>query len=648
MMYKYQVAENSYLIISIVIFCTFLSPTYEIGFRSSSDTTNMFSEIEGDAPNSSICRRMVSNFTEPEIRCLIAKQFPGCQFDSGFLQYLVFQYCNFNERIVPTIFMIFWLILLLGAFATISDSFFSTSLIALARTLRMNQNLAGVTLLAFGNGAPDVFSAVTAITTGDPDAPDEGLGLGFLLGSGLMVNTVTAGLVIFFKPFKMSRRPFLKDTIFYMIAVSWAASILIRRQIHFTDAIGFLIFYLIYVFTTWASSTYMKRQRSHGTKSILPLSLQRILSKPLSRLSRYGRNLVQVCKPYCPQCLFLARIRKKLNFSQFKKSPTANNHTTTEDGLKKPGKVITDQISPRKTIQLPTIKLNGTVPLTDQVKVIIPNIHVSDKRMNKRHVNTPKIEITSPKNDRNDDSDGGLDGEDPGSPYFSHGLSDFGVGCLNPADGVKKRASSMTSTEPVTHGRRLSTEHPGSGRGRCRRTQSVVRRRPSTRMSAAGYELSYMVRWIIANRELEEKVLGSRDGETKSQKFSQYDAEESQNESSINRDLFSRKGSRLASTLATPTHMPSPASSDYSAEDDTMQKSSSSLKKIKLHFLPTDSDTGKQMPGTGDNDEDSLNKLPKFNNQEGTFEEYEDVEDQIQKQKTKWRSQMSHGLKNGL
>lgn len=37
-------------------------------------------------------------------------------------------------------------------------------------------------MLAFGNGAPDVFSAVTAITTGDPEAPDEGLGLGFLMG----------------------------------------------------------------------------------------------------------------------------------------------------------------------------------------------------------------------------------------------------------------------------------------------------------------------------------------------------------------------------------------------------------------------------------------------------------------------------------
>ena len=52
------------------------------------------------------------------------------------------------------------------------------------------------------------------------------------------MNTITAGLVIILKPFKMSRRPFLKDTLFYMTAAAWSASILIRRQLNYADAIG--------------------------------------------------------------------------------------------------------------------------------------------------------------------------------------------------------------------------------------------------------------------------------------------------------------------------------------------------------------------------------------------------------------------------
>ena len=143
-----------------------------------------------------------------------------------------------------------------------SKKFCFNSVITL--TIGFNVAYQGVTLLAFGNGAPDVFSAITAITTGDPEAPDEGLGLGFLmgessqndiglhfvkcpeltspfwlfLGSGLLVNTVTAGLIMIIRPFTTNRRPFIKDVLFYMSAVTWSAAILIRRTIYLSDSIG--------------------------------------------------------------------------------------------------------------------------------------------------------------------------------------------------------------------------------------------------------------------------------------------------------------------------------------------------------------------------------------------------------------------------
>ncbi|VDN99650.1 unnamed protein product [Rodentolepis nana] len=208
----------------------------------------------GDAPNSSVCRHALQQIPGHSAKCDVARDFRGCRFDSGFISYLEFLYCQFSSPVVPTVLMVLWLFTLLGAFAVIADSFFSPSLIALARSMHMSQNLAGVTLLAFGNGAPDVFSAVTAITTGNPEAPDEGLGLGFLMGSGLLVNTVTAGLIMIIRPFATNRRPFIKDVIFYMSAVSWSAVILIRRSIKLSDSIGFIMLYILYVITTWAAS----------------------------------------------------------------------------------------------------------------------------------------------------------------------------------------------------------------------------------------------------------------------------------------------------------------------------------------------------------------------------------------------------------
>lgn len=58
------------------------------------------------------------------------------------------------------------------------------------------------------------------------------------LGSGLLVNTVTAGLIMIIKPFRTNRRPFIKDVLFYMVAVSWSAAILIRCSINLSDSVG--------------------------------------------------------------------------------------------------------------------------------------------------------------------------------------------------------------------------------------------------------------------------------------------------------------------------------------------------------------------------------------------------------------------------
>lgn len=59
-----------------------------------------------------------------------------------------------------------------------------------------------------------------------------------IIGSGLLVNTVTAGLIMIIRPFTTNRRPFIKDVLFYMSAVIWSAAILIRRSINLSDSIG--------------------------------------------------------------------------------------------------------------------------------------------------------------------------------------------------------------------------------------------------------------------------------------------------------------------------------------------------------------------------------------------------------------------------
>ncbi|KAF8571268.1 hypothetical protein P879_01224 [Paragonimus westermani] len=544
---------------------------HQIGHFSASTA-----ELHGDAPNSSVCRAALGNVTTDLARCEIARTFPGCQFDSGFFPYLIFEYCTFGETYVPTIFMILWLIFLLGAFATIADSFFSPSLIALARTLRMSQNLAGVTLLAFGNGAPDVFSAVTAITTGDPDAPDEGLGLGFLLGSGLLVNTVTAGLVMISRPFKMSRRPFIKDSIFYIVAVTWSASILIRRKITYGDAIGFLVLYLIYVLLTWGTGTIyrqkMIKEQLYGVNTFWPRPIQRLLTIWNSTISRTG-----ICCHHCISSICRHVKSSSNGFIQKDELPDVRFNDELQTAAIQPG---LDKV---KMTAAPVA--NGDViQLRDAAE---DNTRKENNGASNEIALMPVIEVTSPEdtnyaNFSNFYGGNSFDLTESQNTMSSMRLPLTTPNLLAPMDQRRQRASSVGSSSVVAGQQYPSIGTPGTGglsSDRCRRSQSITRRRASTRMSTMGYELPYMVRWIIANREMEEKEADWK----RSQRSLQADADGGLG---FTDGYPSSHDSRKTSHFTSPIRVASPTLSVPSEEDETQDKMVLPSKKITLDLVP--------------------------------------------------------------
>ncbi|VDP68879.1 unnamed protein product [Echinostoma caproni] len=539
-----------FLLLSLATFVWFSllwTPTHQIGYD-----TSIAGEHDGDAPNSSICRRALANVTNDTARCWIARHFRGCQFDSGFFPYLVFQYCTFDERIIPTVFMVLWLVVLLGAFATIADSF-----------------------------------AVTAITTGDPDAPDEGLGLGFLLGSGLLVNTITAGLVIIIKPFKMSRRPFLKDSFFYLSAVTWSASILIRRRLYYADAIGFLVFYLIYVFTTWIGGTLFRRQkeseRLRGTGNFWPPFLQRLITA-------FHTCSVQIksCFFHGAKCFYpIYGCVKSVIGRKVKSSTGADQKSQNVNAVSVINALSTryrssDNLAISQT-NLPVQLSNGTLV---QGQILASDSLKPAPQNYPQTLNKPVIEITSPQvndfsdivTDMNEETISAAD-YDERTSTVADPIPMVPMNFLQPVDGPRQRASSVGSSCVDPNRRRLSSSTPGTGglaRERCRRTQSVSRRRASTRMNAVGYELPYMVRWIIANRELEEKDLGVHGDLRKSQKWLQSDTEDGRGSAYQGSNWDSRTdvyGSTFVST----------------AEDEGLAKPGSvATKKITLDLVPKD------------------------------------------------------------
>lgn len=129
------------------------------------------------------------------------------------------------------------------------------------KVFSLTSPLHGVTFLAFGNGAPDVFSAVVAFS--DPRTAGLAIGAIFgkgtplpcphgvtfwscgmfpcptvLAGAGVFVTTVVAGGIALVKPFTAASRPFLRDVIFYMVAVFLTFVVLYVGRIRLGEALG--------------------------------------------------------------------------------------------------------------------------------------------------------------------------------------------------------------------------------------------------------------------------------------------------------------------------------------------------------------------------------------------------------------------------
>jgi sodium/potassium/calcium exchanger 6 len=54
--------------------------------------------------------------------------------------------------------LLLWLLVLFVVLGTTAEDFFCPALGAISDTLGLSDNVAGVTFLALGNGAPDIFS----------------------------------------------------------------------------------------------------------------------------------------------------------------------------------------------------------------------------------------------------------------------------------------------------------------------------------------------------------------------------------------------------------------------------------------------------------------------------------------------------------
>ncbi|KAF5952309.1 hypothetical protein HYC85_010253 [Camellia sinensis] len=133
-----------------------------------------------------------------------------------------------------------------------SSSLSSSSSMSSSRPLRINSllwspsslptsmspSIGAVTLLALGNGAPDVFASVAAVRGGHPRT-----GFGAILSAGTFVSALVVGFVaIYAAPFSVDPVPFVRDVLFYLTAALFLFYVYLSAEIFLWQAIGFVGF----------------------------------------------------------------------------------------------------------------------------------------------------------------------------------------------------------------------------------------------------------------------------------------------------------------------------------------------------------------------------------------------------------------------
>ncbi|KAM1994609.1 hypothetical protein ACFX16_010787 [Malus domestica] len=102
--------------------------------------------------------------------------------------------------------------------------------------------MAAVTLLALGNGAPDVFGSVAAVRTGQYRT-----GFVAILSAGTFVSAFVVGFVaIYAAPFSLNPAPFVRDVLFYLTAALFLFYVYLSAEIYLWQAVAFVGFYLFF------------------------------------------------------------------------------------------------------------------------------------------------------------------------------------------------------------------------------------------------------------------------------------------------------------------------------------------------------------------------------------------------------------------
>lgn len=174
------------------------------------------------------------------------------EFNIGILNYLAIYACYLPKALSIAAALISISVSFAGLGKTAAD-FLSPNLYTISKVLKLSDHLAGLTLLALGNSAADIFGTYKALSIGSAE-----LAISELIGATLFVLTVVVGSICIVRPFPVPKFHYARDNASYLIVLAVIEGALENGALYMFGASCLMVLYVIYVMVALLNHSWLK------------------------------------------------------------------------------------------------------------------------------------------------------------------------------------------------------------------------------------------------------------------------------------------------------------------------------------------------------------------------------------------------------